>query len=105
MSGLVDYLDKVRAKPEPERRRLLWIWTISLTLVIILGWLLNLYVTDSWHFTNPISLATTTTSSATSSWSQEGLETWYSIKAGISAGWEVVTEKLQGPSLDLKNGN
>lgn len=91
MSGLVNYLDEVRARPEAARRRLLWIWTISIMLVIVLVWLLNLYITNGWDFNQAGSVATTTP--ATTGWWQESRQTWYSVRAGISEGWQVIKQK------------
>ena len=40
---LLQYLDRVRQRPEVERRRLLVIWTSVGTLFIAGGWLINLF--------------------------------------------------------------
>ena len=46
--SLFDYLDQVRSYPEDRRRRILFISTIVITLVIILGWLLNIWLVSGF---------------------------------------------------------
>ncbi len=88
MSGLANYLDKVRARPEPERRRLLWIWTVSLTFIIVLVWLLNLYVTGAWNF------AGVEGGEVGEVLPPEGGSAWSNIWGSIKEGWGVVTGKF-----------
>ena len=41
--SFLDYLEQVRARPEPARKRLLFIWTILGTLIIVGLWLFNMW--------------------------------------------------------------
>ena len=89
MSTLVNYLEKVRAKPETERRRILWISTTLITALIVAVWLFNLYLTGAWSFNT--SAKSETDTAANTGWWQRQNQRFDSLRTGVSEGWRVIT--------------
>jgi hypothetical protein len=86
MSAL-DYLDKLRARPEAERQRLaVWI-AILVTLILAVLWLLNLRVI--WHNSQE---AAAEPAVQTSIWSKMATGLGESLSR-IKNGWQTITNQ------------
>lgn len=83
----LDYLDKLRQRPEAERQRLVIWFSILITLILFVLWLLNLQFIWQNESTAPAPVVQTTKASETGWWQDSLMR--------IQAGWQTITNQTK----------